>query len=105
MLPSRRDLPKFDGSACLETELLNWFPGSSLPNENRAAISLVHSVPEPNLTSSLFSVQLEYALHLLLSPVTMQQVSQVQLAFERIHGLLDFAFSVVKPAFFVALRL
>ena len=36
-LPSGRDLPKFDGSAFLKTELLNWFPGSSLPNENNAA--------------------------------------------------------------------
>ena len=32
-----RDLPKFDGSAFLKTELLNWFCGSSLPNENNAA--------------------------------------------------------------------
>ena len=37
LLPSRRDLPKFDGSAFLKTELLNWFPGSSLPNEYNAA--------------------------------------------------------------------
>ena len=30
-LLSRRDLLKFDGSACLQKELLNWFPNSSLP--------------------------------------------------------------------------
>ena len=36
-MPSRRDLPKFKGSAFLETELLNRSPGSSLPNENNAA--------------------------------------------------------------------
>ena len=34
LLPSRRDLPTFDGSAFLKTELLN---GSSFPNENNAA--------------------------------------------------------------------
>ena len=37
LLPSRRDLPTFDGSAFLKTELLNWFQGSSFPNENGAA--------------------------------------------------------------------
>ena len=34
---SRRDLSTFDGSACLKTELLNWFPCSSLTHENIAA--------------------------------------------------------------------
>ena len=65
----------------------------------------MHSVPETNLTSSLFLNQIEYALHLLLSPVTMQQVSSVRLAFERIQGLLDFACKVVKPAIFVVFHL
>ena len=68
-------------------------------------VSPVHSVPETNLTSSLSLNQLEYALHLLLSPVTIQQVSPVRLAFERIHSLLDFAHTVVKPAFFEVLHL
>ena len=68
-------------------------------------VSPVHSVPETNLTSSLVSNQLAYALHLLLFPVTMQQGSPVQLAFERIHSLTDFAYTVVKPAFFVVLHL
>ena len=35
----------------------------------------------------------------------MQQVSPVQLAFDRIHSLLDFAYTAVKPAFFVVLHL
>ena len=66
-------------------------------------VSPVHSVLEMNLTSSVLfsSDQLEDALHLLLFPVTMQQVSPVELAFERIHSLLDFANTMVKPAFFV----
>ena len=65
------------------------------------------SVPEMNLTSSfLFSSdQLEYALHLLLSPVSLQQVSPVQLVFEMIYNPLDLVFTVVKPAFFVILHL
>ena len=54
---------------------------------------------------AFFLNQLEYALHLLLSPVTMQQVFPVRLAFEKIHGLLDFACTVVKPSFFVVLHL
>ena len=33
-LPSRRDLPNFDGSAYLKIELSIWFPGSSIPDEN-----------------------------------------------------------------------
>ena len=52
-----------------------------------------------------FLKKLEYALHLLLSPLTMQQVSPVRLAFKRIHSLLDSANTVVKPAFFVVLHL
>ena len=59
-------------------------------------VSPVHSVPETNLTSSLSLNQPEHVLHLLLSPVTMQQVSPVRLALERIHSLLDFANTVVK---------
>ena len=45
------------------------------------------SVPEMNLTSSfLFSSdQLEYALHLLLSPVSLQQVFPVQLVFSMVY--------------------
>ena len=35
----------------------------------------------------------------------MQLVSSVQLAFERIHSLLDFACTVVKSAFFEVLNL
>ena len=68
-------------------------------------VSPVHSVLETNLTLSLFLNQLEYALHLLLFPVTMQQVSMVRLAFERSHNILDFAYTVVKAAFFVVLHL
>ena len=70
-------------------------------------VSPLLSVPEMNLTSSfLFSSdQLEHALHLLLSPVSMQQVSTVQWVFEMIHSPLDLVFSVVKPAFFVVLHL
>ena len=37
LLPSRRDLPRFDGSLFSKKELLNWFSGSSLLNENIAA--------------------------------------------------------------------
>ena len=63
------------------------------------------SIPETNLTSSFLSDQLEYEFHLLLSPVAMQQVSPMQLVFEMIHSPLDFAHTVVKPAFFVVLHL
>ena len=35
----------------------------------------------------------------------MPQVSPVQLAFEMIYNPLDFAYTVVKPAFFVILHL
>ena len=61
--------------------------------------SPVLSVLEANLTSSFFQNQLECDLHLLLSPIT------VQLAFEMIQSPLDFAYTVVKPAFFVVLHL
>ena len=60
----------------------------------------MHSVPETNLTSSLLLDQLEYALHLLLFPVTLQQVSPVRLAFERIHSLLDFAYTLGEAGIF-----
>ena len=60
----------------------------------------MQQVPETNFTSSLSLNQLEYVLHLLLSPVTMQHVSPVQVAFEMIHSLLDSANTVLKPAFF-----
>ena len=39
------------------------------------------SVPEMNLTSSFLLGLLEYALHLLLSPVTLQQVSPEAVGF------------------------
>ena len=106
-MPSRRDLPRFDGSAVLKIELLNWFPGSLLPDENIAANFPMLSVPEMNLTSSfLFSSdQLEYALHLLLSLVSLQHVSREQLVFEMIYNPLDLVYTVVKPAFFVILNL
>ena len=61
------------------------------------------SVPETNLTSRFLADQLEYASHLLLSPVSLQQVSPVRLAIERIYSLVDFAYTLVKPAFFVIL--
>ena len=35
----------------------------------------------------------------------MQQVSPMRLAFEMIHSLLDFTYTVVKPEFFVVLHL
>ena len=65
------------------------------------------SLPEMNLISSFLfsSEQLEYALHLLLSPVSFQPVSTVQLAFEMIYNPLDLVNTVVKPAFFVILHL
>ena len=63
------------------------------------------SVPETNLTSSFLLDQLEYAWHLLLSPVSLQQVSPMQLVFEMFCSPLDFAYTVVKPAFFVVLHL
>ena len=100
---TRRDLHKFDGSAFLKTELLNWFSGSSLLDENNAAG--FPGALGSNLTSSLSLNQLEYIVHLPLSSVTMKQVSPVRLAFERIHSLLDFAYTAVKPAFFVVLHL
>ena len=62
------------------------------------------SVPETNLTSSFPSDQLENPLHLLLSPVPLQQASPMQLVFERIYSPLDFALSVVRPALFVVLH-
>ena len=37
LMPSRRDLPTFDGSVFLKMELLNWFLGSALPDEDIAA--------------------------------------------------------------------
>ena len=63
------------------------------------------SVPETNLTSSFLLDQLEYALNLVLFPVSLQQVSPIQLVFEMIYSPLDFAYTVVKPAFFVVLHL
>ena len=51
------------------------------------------------------SGQLQYALHLPLSPVSLHQVSSKQLVFEMICNLLDPAYTVVKPAFFVMLSL
>ena len=59
------------------------------------------------MTSSfLFSSdQLEYALHLLLSPVTTQQVFHGAIGIREDLQNLDFACTVVKPAFFVILRL
>ena len=53
------------------------------------------SVPEMNLTPSFpfSSDQLEYALHLLLSPVSLQQVFLVQLVFEMIYYSLDLVYS------------
>ena len=78
------------------------FPVLHVQVKTMQLVSPVHSDPE---TSSLFLHQLEYALHLLLSPVTMQQVSPLRLAYERIHSLLDSANTVVQPAFFVVLHL
>ena len=70
-------------------------------------VSHMLSALETDLTSSfLFSSdQLEYALHLLLSPVSLQQVSPKQLVFEMIRNPLDTVYTVVKPAFFVFLNL
>ena len=64
----------------------------------------VHSVPETNLTSSFFSSQLEYALHLFLFPVSLQRVSPVQLVFEMSYNPFEFVKTMVMPAFFVILR-
>ena len=69
-------------------------------------VSPMLSFPEMNLTSNLPCGQLEYALLLLLSlslslsPVSLQQVSLVQLTFEMIDSPLDLAHAVVKSAFF-----
>ena len=70
-------------------------------------VSLLLSALEMNLTSSfLFSSdQLEYALHLLLPPVSLQQVSPVQLIFEMSCNPLDFVHTMVTPTFFVLLHL
>ena len=60
----------------------------------------MHSELEMNETSTFCLGQFEFFfLHLLISLVTMQQVSPVRLAFERIHNLVEFAITVVKPAF------
>ena len=65
------------------------------------------SVPDMKLTSSfLFSSdQHEHALHLLVSPVSWQQVFPAQLVFEMIYNPLDVVYTVVRPAFFVILHL
>ena len=68
-------------------------------------VSRMLSVLETNLTSSFLSDQLECALHLLLSPVSLQQVSPMHLVFEMIYNLLNFSNTAVKPAFFVILHL
>ena len=67
LFPSRSDFPTFDGSACLNVELLIRFPRSSLPDENIAAgfTDALGSWDEFDI-KFLFG-QLEYALHLLLS--------------------------------------
>ena len=57
------------------------------------------SFPEMNLTSSLPFGKLEYVLHILLSPVSLQQVSPVQLIFEMTYGPLDLAYPVVRSPF------
>ena len=55
-------------------------------------------------SSSLFSRgQHEYALHLLSSHVSLQKVSQVQLASENIHSLLGFVHTVVGASIFQSL--
>ena len=89
-------------------ELVSWFPSSSPPvKKTLQQVSPMLSSPETNLLSSVLflSDQLEYALHLLLSPVSLQWVSPKHLVFEMIHNPLDFAFSVVKPAFSAILHL
>ena len=63
------------------------------------------SVPETNLTVSFLLDQLEYGLHLLLSPETLQQVSPVQVVFEMMDSPLDSVYTEVKPAFFVVRHL
>ena len=63
------------------------------------------SFPEMNLTSSLPFGELEYTLQLVLSLVSFEQVSTVQLEFEMIDSPLDLAKTVVKSPFIVILHL
>ena len=95
-IASKRRIPKSNGSAFFSKQN-PWIdlPVFRFQMRTMQQVSLVHSAPETNLTSSLFLNQLEHVLHLLLSPATMQQVSPVWLSIETIHSLLDYASSVV----------
>ena len=104
LLPSR-DLPRFDGSACLKTELLKWFPACLFPSGNVAAsfpnaLGFLRRIWHEAFSSRVISLGV-------LAPLSCNIAASfpMQLVFERIYSPLDFAYTEVKPAFLLVLRL
>ena len=94
LLPSRRDLPKFDGSALFENRTLVLFS----PRRK-------HCSRFPRCSRFLRCISLSTFALAPLSCINCSRFPLVQLAFEIIYNPLGLVCTVVKPACFVVVHL